>query len=124
MRPVITSTARIIRLNRRWGVVATWGRRHWRSATMSSWASSQVESCSRGGRQLYDRPTTEALPGYNFWRRYCDKQPLEFSRAALDLDGQDVARAFVIAHGIRRQARHGRSHLGRNQIHGRMLHEM
>ena len=19
----------------------------------------------------YDRPTTEALPGYNFWRRYC-----------------------------------------------------
>src|SRR5215831_10314224 len=36
-----------------------------------SWASSQVESCRRGGQQLYDRPTTEALPSRKFWRRYC-----------------------------------------------------
>ena len=30
------------------------------------WASSWVKSCSRGGRQLYNRPTTEALPSSQF----------------------------------------------------------
>ncbi len=60
-RPVITSMAKAIRLNWRRVVAGIWGWRHWQSATMSMGVSSESESCSRGGRQLYDSSTMEAL---------------------------------------------------------------
>jgi len=65
-RPGITSMAQAIRLNWRRVVPVTWSRRHWKGAHMSMRPSPSLESCRRGGRQLDDRSTTEALPNLYF----------------------------------------------------------